>query len=99
LPAYTDEKNYKFGKVSHKDESVRTIIYPPIKPEDDPIVAKHYGISHGSTKPGEQKRYYGPNWTAPEYLQTVESKRLGQDGGVQAALYWHEKRCMYITLI
>ncbi|KAJ3272050.1 hypothetical protein HDV01_006002 [Terramyces sp. JEL0728] len=106
LPGFTKADNFRFGKVTQlgiyiftKDESVGKIMYPPKKPDDDPMIRQRYILSHGSYGPGEQKKHYDPNWRPAEYRETVEMKRLANDGGkVKEALYWKENRRRYSTL-
>ncbi|KAJ3324751.1 hypothetical protein HDV06_006059 [Boothiomyces sp. JEL0866] len=93
LPEFTKTDSFRFGKVTQLDESVGKIMYPPKKPDEDPIIKQRYILSHGSFGPGEQKKHYPPDWTPAEYRETVEMKRLANDGGkVKEALYWKENR-------
>ena len=71
-------------------------MYPKEQQKDDPEVYRRYVLSHGSYKPGEQKRHYGPDWNPNEYRESVEQKRLENDGSrVHDALYWKDNRIRY----
>ncbi|KAJ3259324.1 hypothetical protein HK103_002522 [Boothiomyces macroporosus] len=93
LPEFTKTDSFRFGKVTQLDESVGKIMYPPKKPEEDPLIKQRYILSHGSYGPGEQKKHYPADWTPAEYRESVEMKRIANDGGkVKEALYWKENR-------
>jgi hypothetical protein len=93
LPSFAMENDFRFGKLTHKDEEVSKIMYPQNNGNDDAETIRRYVLSHGSFQPGEQKRHYGKDWSHPEYRESVEHKRLENDGNrVQAALYWKENR-------
>lgn len=71
-------------------------MYPPKKPEEDPLIKQRYILSHGSYGPGEQRKHYPADWTPAEYKESVEMKRIANDGGkVKEALYWKENRRRY----
>jgi hypothetical protein len=80
--------------ISYEDESVRSIIYPPETRKEDPEIERQYNLSHGSTKPGQQKRYYGPNWSPPEHKDQLKPK-IDTDGHVEGIMYWHTNREAY----
>lgn len=75
-------------------------MYPKEQEKEDPEVYRRYVLSHGSYKPGEQKRHYGPDWNPQEYRESVEHKRLENDGSrVHDALYWKDNRMRYFDLL
>ncbi|KAJ2993232.1 hypothetical protein HDV02_002575 [Globomyces sp. JEL0801] len=102
LPTFTKETNFRFGKVTlfgknsvfkQLDESVGKIMYPKKPMPEDPKIIRQYVLSHGSFKPGEQKHHYGVDWKPKEYRETVEKRRLFNDGErVKKAIYWTEHR-------
>jgi hypothetical protein len=93
MPSFVGEKDFRFGDKTRIDESVGKIMYPKNQEKEDPEVYRRYVLSHGSYKPGEQKRHYGHDWNPPEYKESVEHKRLENDGSrVHDALYWKDNR-------
>jgi hypothetical protein len=74
-------------------------MYPTGPIEEDPEIYRRYLLSHGSYKPGEQKRHYGKSWTPPEVKEVTDRKKLGNDGNrVQAALHWNETAPKYSSI-
>jgi hypothetical protein len=100
LPPFTQKGTFRFGKLTHKDEEVSKIMYPTIADnQEDPETYRRYVLSHKAYKPGEQKKHYGENWCAPEYKESVEQRRLANDGNrVLSTLYWKQTQKGYLFL-
>ena len=94
LPEFTNEKDFKFGRITELGESVAHIMAARQLPESE-AHHRQYVLSHGSYKPGEKRSHYDPDWQAPANDTSDVVNFLNSDGSrVKEALYWkafHER--------
>lgn len=102
LPAFTSAVEFRFGRATEYGDTVANAMHPltaVLTAEEAAQVHRKYVLSHKAYSPGEHRRHYEDNWTAPEKNlgSGIENQLEGDGGRTKETLYWDDERVTYLN--